>query len=194
MSDWLYYRMAETSVDTRARELDVLAVPYDTPARVMDNRRPEPYTETIAAGAFRHLPIRPNRIPLLRDHDLSRTIGHCRAVHVNRPDGLHATVKVSRTPLGDESLELASDGSLHVSIGFASDAGDDVWTGRAAVVRRRCRLVELSLVPIPAYEGADVLAVRSLAAGLELEPEPALELVAATPRLDQVRAYLASRV
>jgi uncharacterized protein len=179
--DILFQRMAAATA-VRQREIDVLAVPYDTPADVWDPVEKRTYTEMIAPDAF-GTPSRPNRIKVLRDHDLHRLIGHCRSVHPNRQDGMGATFAVSQTPLGDESLALAKDGTLHVSIGFAVDPEGDQWTkDRDAVVRHRCQLWEISLVPFPAYDGADVLAVRR-------SPEP-MELVRSpTPNLDQIRAW-----
>lgn len=178
----LFQRMA-SSVGVNKREVDVCGVLYDQPAKVFD-RDIGLYTETIAPDAF-GTPARPNRIKVLRDHEVQRLIGHCRTVHPNRADGLYATFHVAQTPLGDESLTLAKDGSLHVSMGFAADPEGDEWNrDRTSVVRHRCLLWEISLVPFPAYEGADVLAVRRA-------PDPAVEVVArsATPNLDQIRAW-----
>lgn len=177
----LYQRMA-TQVAVRSREIDVLAVPYGTPAQVFDPGLGL-YTETIAPDAF-GTPARPNRIKVLRDHDLHRLIGHCRSVHPNRADGLHATFHVAQTPLGDESLALAKDGSLHVSVGFAADPDGDDWNrDRSEVVRHRCQAWEMSLVPFPAYDEADVLAVRRA-------PDPAVDVVRSpTPNLDQIRGW-----
>jgi hypothetical protein len=177
--DILFRRMA-TDVTIRQREVDVRAVPYGSKAEVYDQLEQRHYVESIAADAFAWEPIRPNRIKVLRDHETTRLVGHCRAVKPNLPDGLHATFNISRTALGDESLELARDGSLHVSIGFSRDPTGDHWTDdRAEVVRHRCTLWEVSLVPFPAYDGADVLAVR------RAPQTPAERPV--TPYLDRIR-------
>jgi Escherichia/Staphylococcus phage prohead protease len=179
--DVLYQRMA-SATQVRSREIDVLAVPYDTPTELWDPTDNRVYTETIARDAF-GTPARPNRIKVLRDHEITRLIGHCRSVHPNRQDGMGATFAISQTPLGDESLALAKDGSLHVSVGFTADPEGDEWSKtRDAVVRHRCQLWEISLVPFPAYDGADVLAVR------RAPPQPEVRRTA-TPNLDQIRAW-----
>jgi len=177
----IFQRMA-AAVEVHKREIDLLPIPYGVPADVYD---PELgfYTETIAADGFPS-PARPNRIKLLRDHDLQRLIGHCRSVYPNRSDGLHATTHVSQTPLGDESLALARDGSLHVSVGFTAHPEGDEWNrDRTAVTRHRCELWEISLVPFPAYEQADVLAVR------RAPPAPVDTNRSPTPNLDQIRSW-----
>lgn len=187
--DVIFCRMA-SEVKVTAREIDVRAVPYSTPALVYDERENRVYTESMAPGAFTvDPPQRPNRVKVLRDHDATRLVGHCRAIRPNKPDGLHCTFQISRTPLGNESLELARDGSLHVSVGFAAHPSGDQWSeDRSSVVRTKCELWEVSLVPFPAYEGAEVLAVRRSPLVSEL-PELELALPVPTPNLDEIRAW-----
>lgn len=183
--------MAVTSdVRPKQREIDVLAVPYNRAAEVWDPSEARRYRESISPSAFRVQKRRPNQVKVMRDHELTRLIGSCRAVHPNRTDGLHATMRIANTALGDESLALAEDGALHVSVGFVPDFGHDEWNAdRSAVIRHACDLWEISLVPFPAYEDAEVLAVRH--AGSTPVAAPAvLVVVDGTPRKDAILARL----
>jgi HK97 family phage prohead protease len=163
------------------REIDVLAVPYDVTTAVRDYDGSE-YLEMIAAGAFGDVAARAKRVKVFRDHRPERAVGKCISIDPDRRDGLHATLQITRgLPLGDETLALAADGVLDVSIGFSSRA--ETWTrDRSQVTRTSCWLHELSLVPLPAYETATVLAVRHQTA-----PEPAAP--AGTPYLDELRDW-----
>ncbi len=69
-------------------------------------------TEVISAGAFRGAERRASRVRVNRDHDLKRTVGKAIQLDTNDPQGLIADLEIARTPLGDETLELARDGCL----------------------------------------------------------------------------------
>ena len=73
-----------------------------------------------------------------------------------------AEVRISRTELGEETLQLAEDGILDASAGFCPIPPD----GERWETRNRCRIVKgwlahIAMTPDPAYETANVLAVRS---------------------------------
>jgi phage head maturation protease len=89
--------------------------------------------------------------------------------------------------LGDETLQLADDGVLGASVGMAVRPADQVWSaGRSRRRIAKAFLDHIALVPNPAYQGAEVLAVRSQVQAPSFEAPPA------TPYLDEVLAYLAS--
>lgn len=192
MSELMHVRMAEAvEVRPRQREIDLRAVPYDQPAECWDQAAGKRYTESIAPDAFRVERRRPNQVKILRDHDRTRLIGSLTAVHPNKDDGLHVTGKVTPTELGRESLMLAEEGDLFVSIGFIPDPAFDEWDqARTKVVRHSCTLLEVSLVPFPAYEGAEVLAVRHAAEPPMFDVTPSSPVP--TPNLDEIRAWLAA--
>lgn len=196
------------AVDTkiRGREIDVRAVPYMTPTTVCDNG--EVYREQVHPEAFTVEKRRPNSVKLLRDHDVQRLIGSCTKVNPRPADGLHATARVNTAvELGRDSLALAEAGDLHVSIGFIPDPAFDVWDDdHTLVTRHSCTLWEISLVPFPAYDDADVIAVRHSAfapavvnyagttAGTFTLTErvadvPSAGATSATPNLDEVLAW-----
>jgi len=195
------------AVDTKihGREIDVRAVPYMTPTTVCDNG--QVYREQIDPEAFTVDKRRPNSVKLLRDHDVQRLIGSCTKVNPRPVDGMHATARVNTAvELGRDSLALAEAGDLHVSIGFIPDPAFDVWDDDHTIVtRHRCMLWEISLVPFPAYEDADVIAVRhgspatvvSYNAGtttntlltVPVVDVPSAGSTSATPNLDEVMAW-----
>ncbi|GAA2082208.1 HK97 family phage prohead protease [Pseudolysinimonas kribbensis] len=79
-------------------------------------------------------------------------------------DGLRIEARISQTALGDEAYTLARDGVIdRFSIGFvpveySTEAQAD---GTDLVTYTRVQLLEVSLVPWPAYDAAEVSEVRS---------------------------------
>ena len=167
------------------RTIDLVVMPYETETVVEYGGRM--VREVVARGAFDGIQNRPDRVKLNRDHDVTRTCGHAVKFYPSHEDGLVAEVKVSRTELGNETLELAADGDLGASAGFLPllrrDGGfEEEWPERNLRRLNKVWLGHIAMTPIPAYEDAKVLAVRS--APLEvMQAEPAL-----TPNLDMVRA------
>ena len=178
-------RSAAATADVRfgEREIDVLAIPYETPTDIAERGRV--YTETIARGAFGNVGSRASRIKVLREHNPMLPIGRCVRLDADDQRGLLATLRISTTEMGDETLVLAADGVLDVSCGMSSQGGDQ-WDDRRSMVRRsNLRLHEISLVALAAYEAAAVLAMRADPVEVDLLPP------AGTPRLDEVRAWIA---
>jgi HK97 family phage prohead protease len=174
-----------SAVDFTDRTIEVVVVPYDEETTVeYPPGSGKLIVESVNRGAFDGLEKRPGRVRANRDHDVTRTVGLARAVHTDRQVGLVGEVYISRTLLGDETLQLADDGVLGASVGMAVKPSDQVWSeGRHRRRIARAFLDHIALVPNPAYSGAEVLSVRST---------PSFEAPPATPYLDEVLAYLAS--
>jgi len=154
------------------REISLIAVPYNEEASVPD-WRPEAEREAFMPGSFDGIESRTKQITLNRDHSRERVIGAGVSFDTKNERGLIATFKVSKTPLGDESLQLAADGVLRSSISFAARSQD--MAVKDGVMRfYRAFLGHVALTPEPAYEGASVINVRT---GEAIEPSP-------TPNLD----------
>jgi phage head maturation protease len=149
---------AETvNVDRSSRTVTVVAVPFESPTAVMF--RGAIWTETFAAGAFQGIgterPVRANR-----DHDRGCTCGGVVRFDAVDPRGLVAEIRIARTPLGDETLALATDDCLSASVAFGVPTGGELLDHRARTRRiTRAVLDHVSLVSDPAYAGASVLAV-----------------------------------
>lgn len=193
----LLYRAAGeiTDVSWPERTLEVVAHPYNAEAIVEWQGRM--VAESCDPGAYNGIQRRAERIWVCRDHDRARTVGRTRALHPERDEGLVATLQLSRTPLAEETLALASDGVLHASVGFKPL--EHSWSRDRRQVRlTKCWLQHIALTPEPAYEGADVLSVRHgdrqiaeiVARVVDAVCEPAAPVD--TPHLDEVRRWLDS--
>lgn len=176
---WLRASSPAMDVSYPQRTIELVVIPYDVPADVLyQNRRVQ---ETIARGAFDGIERRANRVRVNREHQRMFTIGRATTFHPSREEGLVARVKVARTELGDETLELAGAGCLDASAGFLPMTDGLEWLTRTAYRVTRGWLEHIALTPEPAYAGhTPVLSVRARAG----EP-PASK----TPNLDTVLGW-----
>lgn len=172
------------------RVITVLAVPYEDPTPVM--YRGDVWHEVFSRSAFLGMKMRQDRmgrIPVTSLLNVPNPAGHLGAQLVGRVvklepehnDGLHAEMRISKTSVGDDTLEMAADGTLGPSIGFLC-RGSDEQLDRRSMTRRvnNAILDHIALVGQPAYENAAVLSVRSVTDGDDL---PRLD----TPNMDSVR-------
>lgn len=141
------------------REVVGVCVPYGMTSMAT----PSPKGERIQAGAFAKS-IRQNgsTILLFREHGHMRNerpIGRVLSWE-DGPTELVATFQIRTGAEGDSALEDFRDGYLPgLSVGFVplnTKRADD-----GATVIAEARLMEVSGTALPAYEGAEVLAVRS---------------------------------
>ena len=173
-----------TGVRFADRIIELVVMPYETEALVPHEGRM--IREIVSRGAFAGIERRANRIRVNRDHNIERTIGRAVTFHPDREVGLVGEVRIARTPLGDETLELADEGVLDASAGFMGMPGGDSWHERRTLRRwSKIWLAHIALTPDPAYVGANVLAVR---ARTDNESPAGTERVP-TPFLDEVRAW-----
>jgi HK97 family phage prohead protease len=181
----LELRAAQTvEVQRPQRIVTVLVAPYEEPTPIL--RQNEWIVETIARGAYEGIEPRARRVKVNRDHQLDKTCGRAIALYPSRQEGLVAELRISETPLGDESLALAADGVLDASAGFRPI--QQSWNPQRTERRvERAWLSHIALVPDPAYD-APVLDVRSSTGALA---QPLSEEAMGTPRLDAVLARLA---
>lgn len=171
----LKYRAAQIDdVAFGKREITLVAVPYNQEA-VINDWGGETYKEKFVPGAFNGIESRTRQITLNRDHSRERVVGVAKAFDTKSERGLITTMKVSDTPLGTESLQLAADGVLRSSIAFSARSQDmTVKDGVRSIFR--AFLIHVALTPEPAYEGAEVIDVRT---GEPFAPDPT-----PTPNLD----------
>src|SRR5262245_56614850 len=147
------------------RLIDLRIVPWGVIGRTSEG------PERIRRGAFRR--ARPEDVALeaIGPHGAEpgvRLAG--RAVSLeDRADAMYGTFRVSRTRDGDELLELARDGVYrHASVVFEpgeSRITDGVIERMSGTIRR------VGIVERGAYQGAEILAVRSAAGGERVDPE-----------------------
>ena len=153
------------SVDVAERTITGVCAPWDEVSYLV----PDPGGERILRGAFsKSLAQRHDKVLLFRAHDHTRAIARSRQFTDDQA-GLTGVFHARPSVAGDEALEEARDGYLPgMSVGFMPVQHRRGRDGVREVVE--ARLLEVSLVPIPAYEGARVLAVREAAAGVEFPP------------------------
>ena len=158
----IHYRTAtQLGVDFPQRIIELVVVPYDTDALV-DQPYGRPVLESVAPTAFDGIERRANRIRVNRDHVRERTVGRAIRFHPGRPEGLVAELRIARTALGDETLQLAEEDILDASAAFLPMPGGMTWTrDRKSVRLTKLWLGHIAMTPDPAYETARVLAVRS---------------------------------
>ncbi len=165
MTQILEYRAAQLGeVSFPKRQIELIVMPYETPTLVSyDNRV---ITEIVSRGAYDGIEERNNSVRVNRDHDVSRTCGRAVRFHPSRDEGLIAELYMARTTLGEETLTLA-----------------DEWETRNQRRLNKLYLGHIALTPEPAYETANVLAVRGT------DNPPAVDRVD-TPNLDTVKGWL----
>lgn len=191
--DCLFRTQVELSVNFPERTIDLIVIPYNSEAMVeyhpLMGRRPGgrigPVIERVAAGAFAGIEKRANRIKVNRDHVRDRPVGRAVVFHPDDERGLFGRLRISRTDLGDETLQLADDQVLAASAGFRPMAGESRWLDRDHVEYQKCWLDHVAMTADPAHVGTDVIAVRHVDPG---RPREAAERVA-TPNLDAVLAW-----
>jgi hypothetical protein len=142
------------------RTLDMLCVPFNTPTMVSDGGPayreafdPAAFTRQFAANGAA------GRVDLRWHHRDSVTdvIGTGLTFDA-RPDHLRGSFRVAQSTVGDHVLALLADRPNYgVSIGFRARRSETV---DGVVWRRDADLIETSLVPVPAYPGAQLIAVR----------------------------------
>jgi HK97 family phage prohead protease len=123
-----------------------LAVPYNAPTRIDDS-----LVEQFSRGAFNHQLRAPGRVKFAREHVLlgGSLIG---AATLLRDDasGLYGEWRVSKTPAGDETLELIRDGALdQLSIMFRERQNRRLSGG--VTDRVKADLAEVAVVMQGAY-------------------------------------------
>lgn len=155
-----------------AREVAGIAVPWDTETNVGG------YTEVIQRGAVEPAPS----VKLYWRHN--EPIGVITSYR-DGEDGWEIIAKISATVRGDEAYTLLRDGVIDkFSIGF-QPIEHEMSTDGLTVTRSKIRVHEVSLVPFPAYEGAQVSQVRE--ASNEEKEDTMSETAVSTADLAEVR-------
>jgi HK97 family phage prohead protease len=187
MSELEFRTSTVADVNFPKRLIELVVMPYESEAVI--ERPTRSWTEIVSRGAFDGVELRTSQIKVNRGHEIDRALGKTVALHPSRQEGLVAELRISETPLGDETLTLADDGVLDASAGFAllrqngrtgpviPDA--EVWETRSRRRLNHLWLGHIAMTPEPAYEDARVLAVRT-STGVDGDETP-------TPNLDRLQ-------
>lgn len=152
---------------TGERRIDAIAVPYNVWARVSGGQE-----VMFKPGS---LPVDGKDPRVFMYHDSTKIVGRV-VERLDTPEAMLASMKISRTALGDEALVLAADGVMDVSVGVNVLEFTEDKQGRMIVTAAEWQ--ELSLVPIPAFAGAtitDVAAQADTNPDTETEPTEPVE-------------------
>lgn len=169
MSEQVTFAVELRLDSSEGRTITGLAVPYGETTM----NTPHPGGERFARGAFkRTVKNRAGRLPkLFRNHDHTQAIGT--GVDMRDTDeGLLASWRIADTPAGNAVLQEVREGVLDsMSVGFKA-VREDLVEGVREV--REAQLLEVSLVPLPAYQGATVLSLRSASEPI-MAPRPDID-------------------
>lgn len=153
--------------DQPSRQISGIALPYGETAIVSDGTavRFEP-------GA---LPVEGKAPKLFMYHDSTQPVGLVVA-REETPDGMLFTAKISATAAGDEALTLALDGVLD-SVSVGVNPTKFTYDDDGTMVVQAADWLELSLVPVPAFAGAEIQEVYASASEVVLpsDTEPDTE-------------------
>lgn len=172
MNDKLVRSFDAELTEGDGRTVDLRIVPYNTVARVSDPPLHEPYDEMWLPGVFSKQMRAANRVDLVDDeeqgdavfmnfeHDqsLRGIIGHGVELR-DEPDGLHGTFRVHDNDDGEKALYLVRERLMR---GVSLEAVAHRSTKRGGVTARAAATLRaVALCRRPAYQGAQVLAVRT---------------------------------
>ena len=149
-SDKVTVAAAKADGTTGERRIDAIAVPYDTWATVSDGT-----TVRFMRGS---LPVDGKAPRVFMFHDSTMPVGIV-AERVDTEDAMLASMRISKTALGNDALELAADGVMDVSVGVNPVRAEVDDQGRVTVYE--AEWLELSLVPIPAFAGSVITDVAA---------------------------------
>lgn len=140
------------------RTLSGICVPWNETTHLA----PDPGGERFLPGSLtRTVRERGARLKLFHGHDYAHAIGAVMKLDPKHPDGLWGEWRIFDTVAGNDALAEIEQRALDMfSVGFAA-----VKTRRAADGVREiveAAVHEVSLTPLGAYDGARVLATRSV--------------------------------
>lgn len=134
------------------RSISGLAVPFMTPTRILPG-----FSEQIAPGA---ITPNPRGVKLFWQHrEPIGAVTSCRETD----KGLVIDARISNTTAGRDAYELVKDGAIsQFSIGFRErDYKDEKTDGGVLRTQTGIDLMEVSLVPFPAYETTEITEIRN---------------------------------
>jgi phage head maturation protease len=163
------------------RQIDAIAVPYNVFATVSDG------TEvSFLPGSLKF-----DRAPrVFMFHNPQMVVGVV-ADTVDTPEAMLASLKLARTSMADDALELAGMGAFAVSVGVNPTKSTIDAQGRMIVSEATWE--EISLVPTPAFAGAQITQVLAsaddsvLSSDEEPDTDPTPEQVEETETVDAVQ-------
>jgi phage head maturation protease len=193
MNKQSFIRSAEFQLRDDGRTLDGCIVPYGEPVDIVemdDNGDLVRYREQFLlhslanmAQGFKARSGKGMNVPLLLDHDessMERMVGFATDLE-SRDDGAYATFRLYDDANIVKVRSILSESHTGLSIKFRDIREPKLVDG--IVSRVQVYVAHVAATPVPAYAGAVVGSIRS-------NGEP---VIAPTPSLDEVKAWLASQ-
>lgn len=175
------------------RTVDGIAVPYGKPQRINSE-----LTEQFAHGSAAHQVAAWHRVKFAREHLAMGGALIGRGIEAREDTaGLWTSFRASKTPAGDETLELIRDGALdELSVGFRTRPRGQRTIAGGVVERTRVDYTEVAVVLQGAYgRGATVKGLRSEfaeeIAEAAADPEAAADDPAVRERLARLEQMMA---
>jgi hypothetical protein len=193
MNKQSFIRSAEFQLRDDGRTLDGCIVPYGEPADVVDMNddgelvryREQFLLHSLAnmAQGFKARSGKGMNVPLLLDHDeqsMDRMVGFATNIE-SRDEGAFATFRLYDDANIVKVRSILTESHTGLSIKFRDIREPKLIDG--IVSRVQVYVAHVAATPIPTYAGAAIASVRS-------NGEP---VIAPTPSLDEVKAWLASQ-
>ncbi len=98
-------------------------------------------------------------------HDSSQPVGIV-SERVSTSEAMLASMYISRTSAGDDALTLSADGVMEVSVGV--NPREFSYDDQGRMIVTAADWMELSLVPIAAFEGSTILVAGSYSKDLSV--------------------------
>lgn len=167
----------EEALDSEQRLMTLLLVPYGEVSHLTKYPQGERFLKGACRKAAAEFRGRRTPLYLFRSHQHDRAVGRALSLS-DTPDGPVAQFKIAATPAGDDVVTEYREGLLSaVSIGFRAVV-DSINRQDGVREVREAALLEASLLPIGAYEGAKVLEYRDVDdyASLRVPPAPEIDV------------------
>lgn len=150
------FRLAE---DSDGRTIAGIAVPYNQISYNVPNAGGERFAQgSLTKTAKDLMASSKKKLKIFKSHEHRTAIGYATLLNPDHPDGLWMEARIADTAEGNAALAEINEGVLDsFSIGFRTIK--DSYIDGVRVINEAA-LVEVSLVPLPAYDGAELVSVR----------------------------------
>lgn len=148
--------------DSDAMVVEGYALEWESLSRPIQTRSGEQFYEYFTRGAFDES-LEANHQLVLYGHNVNQVLGRTDTgtAQLRSDDkGLYLTVTLPNTTLGHDTYEYVKRGDIAgMSVGFIPVEDDFTYDSELGMVKRsvsKANLLEVSLVPVPAYESSSV--------------------------------------
>lgn len=159
--------------ESDGRTIGGIAVPYNEISYLVPNAGGERFVPGSLTKTSKDLMASTRKqLKIFKSHEHRTAIGFATLLNPEHPDGLYMEARIADTAEGNAALNEIREGVLDsFSIGFR--AIRDTYENGVRVIQEAA-LLEVSLVPYPAYDGAQLMTVREAYEPIRLKDMPAV--------------------